>query len=133
MLSVNDHLFGGFETKERDQRADQLLNRLAERYGEPEYGTTRACFFSKNFVLKFPLSLCGERGNDWEGSVRDETLAKGRWLKLDGFICVMQERLTEASWEGKTDDDFPNWVRGIDGGQVGYDRKGNLKAFDFAR
>lgn len=131
-MNLESFLFGGFIDEHRTKEANLLLARLTEKYGKSRIGTTRSCFFSKHFVLKFPINDRGEFCNDWEGSVSADYLAKGRWLEIEGFICVMQERLVEADWKDKTYADFPDWVGSIDCGQVGYDSKGNLKAFDFA-
>jgi hypothetical protein len=115
----------------RDAGAKAALDRLTQKYGEPDVGTTRACFISKRCVIKFPINDRGERANDWEGSVSADHLARGRYITIDGFVCVIQEKLNVDIWNGKTYKDFPEWVGSIDCGQVGYDSKGNLKAFDF--
>jgi hypothetical protein len=51
-----------------------------------------------------------------------------------GFVCVMQETLTMPI-EGEIQKIWKNpaydWVGSIDGSQVGYDRHGQLKAYDF--
>lgn len=130
-MKLDKLLFGGFIDKHRTAAAEAQLVRLTKKYGEPKIGTTRACFMSKRYVLKFPINDRGEFCNDWEGSVSADYLARGRWLEIDGFICVMQERLVEADWDGKKYSDFPDWVGSVDCGQVGYDRKGVLKAYDF--
>lgn len=127
-MRLADYMFGGFDEPKRDRAAEKIIKKLIKKYGEPEVGTTRAAFIGRNFVFKFPINESGERANDWEGSCRDDIYAKGRWIKFENFICVMQERLTLAG-----DEPLPDWVNGIDGGQVGYDRNGNLKAYDFGR
>lgn len=124
-------LFGGFIDQHRNELAQQQLNRLFAKYGEPKIGITRACFLSKHYVLKFPINDRGERCNDWEGSCSGSYLARGRWLEIGGFICVMQERLVEVDWKNNTYANFPDWVGSIDCGQVGYDKHGVLKAYDF--
>lgn len=122
---LKNHMFGGFcdwDRKTIEQDAEKALIRLTEKYGIPECGRNRATFISKHCVIKFPL-------NDWEGSVSSPELAKGRWIKIDDFVCVIQEKLKMV--ENFSYDTLPDWVGSIDGGQVGYDKKGRLKAFDF--
>jgi hypothetical protein len=125
------HLFGGFETKARSKHAEKILHKLRTQYGEPECGRNRASFMLKKHVLKFPLNNAGEADNDLEGSMGGPTLAKGRRIEIEGFICVVQEKLDVI------DDpyglDLPEWVNYIDGSQVGYSAKGVLKAYDFGR
>lgn len=132
-LLLSNLLFGGFGSADLDAQAEAALAKLMAKYGEPLLGTTRATFLSKNYVLKFPLNANGNRANDWEGSVSADHLARGRWLQIEGFICVMQERLVELDWNNTKYTDLPDWVECIDCGQVGYDKQGNLKAFDFGR
>lgn len=125
-------MFGGFytwEDKTINARAETMLLKLTTKYGIPQCGRNRATFISKNYVIKFPLNDNGIADNDWEGSCSASYLARGRWIKIDGFVCVMQEKLTIL--QGHELSDLPEWVNSIDGRQVGYDRKGNLKAFDF--
>lgn len=133
-MKLSDHMFGGFadwDNENLNARAEVVLARLIEKYGEPECGRNRAVFLSKNYVLKFPLNDGGVGDNDWEGSVSADHLAVGRWIQIDGFVCVMQERLTHIPPEEFSYDNLPDWVGFIDGGQVGYDRQGRLKAYDF--
>jgi len=67
MMNLESFLFGGFIDEHRTKKANLLLARLTEKYGKPRIGTTRACFFSKHFVLKFPINDRGEFCNDWGG------------------------------------------------------------------
>lgn len=129
---LKNHMFGGFcnwDRKTIEQDAERNLRILTEKYGQPECGRNRATFISKHCVIKFPLNDNGIADNDWEGSVSGPELAKGRWIEIDGFVCVIQEKLTML--EDFSYKNLPDWVGSVDGGQVGYDKKGRLKAFDF--
>ncbi len=123
-----------FVNRKRNKEAIALFDRLAGKYEYVGSGTYRAVFKLRgDFVLKIPLNEGGEYCNDGEGSFRAKELAKGRWLNVDGFICVIQERIAEASLRdiktvfGR----IPEWVAAIDSSQVGFNKMGQLKAFDF--
>lgn len=127
MPSVN---FCDWDDSTINDRAKIVLNRLMAKYGEPSCGKNRATFIGKNFVIKFPRSDSGINDNCIESSYSDDTTAKSRGFILDGFLCVVQERLVMPTKEQRKS--MPSWVDFIDCGQVGFDRKGNLKAYDFA-
>lgn len=127
---LSSHLFGGFyDCDETNKEAEKYLRILTAKYGIPECGRNRATFMSKHCVIKFPLNDNGICDNDWEGSMRSETTARGRWIQIGSFVCVVQEKLTMP--ENFSYKNLPDWVGGVDGGQVGYDKKGRLKAYDF--
>lgn len=112
-----------------DALAIPILTQLEAKYGKPYCGRNRATFFSKHCVIKFPLNLDGLTDNQHEAK-RNHSVnyyAKGRAVLLGDFNCVVQEKLTMP----KSYDGFPSWVMSIDCGQVGYDCKGQLKAYDF--
>jgi hypothetical protein len=107
---------------------------MASKYGYLSSGTYRAVFKMRgDHVLKIPLNEAGEFCNDGEGSIIDETCARGKWLEIDGFVCVMQEYVEDASLSaikarlGR----LPDWIAGVDSAQVGFTRSGQLKAYDF--
>lgn len=133
-MKLSNFLYGGFcdwDDKTINDRAEAILARLIAKYGEPICGRNRAAFMSKHCVIKFPLNDNGICDNDWEGSCSAPYLAKGRWIQIDGFTCVIQERLTEIPADEFSYESLPDWVGSIDGGQVGYDKKNRLKAYDF--
>ena len=133
-LSLSNHMFGGFSTWDDeyvDAQAEAQLALLTLKYGIPECGRNRATFFGKHCVIKFPLNDNGIADNDWEGSCSADYLAVGKWIEIGGFVCVMQEKLIPIPENEFSYDNLPDWVGSIDGGQVGYDKKGRLKAYDF--
>lgn len=123
-----------FVNRKRNREAISLFEKLQTKYEFIGCGTYRTVFRTRgNFVLKIPLNESGEFCNDGEGSMSGKELAKGRWMNVDGFICVMQEFIKDASLPeikqhfGK----IPFWVAAIDSSQVGFNAKGVLKAYDF--
>lgn len=120
-----------FESESLNAMALDILTKLERKYGRPSCGNSRATFISKHCVFKFPLNFKGLRDNSIEGKQPDDDYAqyaKGRLLMLGDFNCVIQEKLTMP----KSLSGLPTWVMSIDCGQVGYDTKGRLKAYDFA-
>lgn len=123
-----------FCEEDRNQAAQRLLAKLAGKYGYLASGLYRAVFKMRgDRVLKVPLNEAGEFCNDGEGSVIDETCARGRWLEIDGFVCVIQEYVDDVSLSTIRArlGHIPDWVTGVDCAQVGFTRSGHLKAYDF--
>lgn len=126
-MNLSELYFAGFMDDAFTQKAQVLVDKLTAKYGEPDCGRNRAVFISKFCVIKVPINDNGVIDNDWEASVKSDTTANGRWLEIDGLVCCMQQKLnTEIK-----DHDLPDWVGSVDCQQVGYDRKGNLRAYDF--
>lgn len=118
----------GFENEALDNDAKRFINMLIEKYGQPSCGRSRATFISKHCVIKFPLNFEGLLDNSHESRYQDETTAKGKKFMLGDFLCVVQERL-EYPTERLVNP--PSWVYSVDCMQVGFDKKGILKAYDF--
>lgn len=113
-------------------RADVVIARLIAKYGQPfDFGRNRLVFANDRIVVKFPRNCDGEADNDWEGSVSGPTKCRGRLIELDGFICVMQERVQRVYADVPCPAKLPKWTDCIDCRQVGYDRQGNLRAYDY--
>lgn len=113
-------------------RADKVIARLIAKYGQPfDYGRNRLVFANDRIVFKFPRNCDGEADNCWEGSCRGPTKARGKRLVIDGFICVMQERLQRIYQDVPRPKSVPKWTDAVDCMQIGYDRKGTLRVYDF--
>lgn len=126
-MKISEHYFAGFINDTFTAKAQALIDRLTSKYGEPLCGRNRAVFISKFCVIKVPINDNGLVDNDWEASVKSDITASGRWLELNGLVCCMQQKLnTEIPKRG-----LPAWVSSVDCQQVGYDRRGNLRAYDF--
>jgi len=127
----------GFCDKHLDKQAFLICKNLLKKYGRYELGRNRIVFFGKNHVLKFPTCSTGMLDNDWEGSVcvADEKGSENdiwpitRWLEIGEFICCMMQKVEPVMFVDYST--MPDWVGSIDGGQVGWTRKGKLVAYDF--
>lgn len=130
---IGDYL--DFADKEVEDDALKILAYLFSKYEYVGIGLYRVVFKMKgNLVFKFPLSASGEYCNDGEGSWFGEELAKGRLHYIKGFTCLFQEYVREVSNQEIKEvlGEVPDWVSGIDCGQVGFAKDGTtLKAFDF--
>lgn len=112
-----------------------LHNKLWDKYGKPECGTGRAAYIGKHVVFKVPRNLGGVRANDWEGSLDSSPnmpLAKTRFLNFDLMVIAMEKIAPATTAEiinklGKV----PDFVSSVDMGQVGWNKKGQLVAFDY--
>lgn len=134
MIPCSSNVQFSFCDEDRNKAAQRLLAKLAGKYDYLSSGHYRAVFKMRgDRVLKVPLSEAGEFCNDGEGSIIDDTCARGKWLQIDGFICVMQEYVEDASLSAIRSrlGRLPDWVAGVDSAQVGFTRSGQLKAYDF--
>lgn len=128
---LEDYLHGGFNDESRDIIASGVLKKLISKYGIPDCGRNRATFISKKFVIKFPLNDDGEINNYAEANYVSDYTAKGKSFTIDGFTCLIQEKIKTLEYPIDFDL-YPEWTRLIDSGQIGYNFKGNLKSYDFA-
>nr|DAF93523.1 MAG TPA: hypothetical protein [Myoviridae sp. ctshb19] len=120
------------DNAELSVKAEQAMQVLARKYGRPmDSGRNRIVFSTGRFVLKFPRSLNGEADNNHEGCVQGPTKARSRCIEFMGFACVMQERLQRIYQDVKRPKELPKWTDSVDCMQVGYDRQGRLKAYDY--
>lgn len=110
----------------------EVVAKLIAKYGEPSCGRNRATFIGKNFVFKVARNVHGEIDNWYEGRVKSEEYCKGRIIKMGEVSVLVQEKVKPYFECGLTYKQLPSWVDFIDCAQVGFDRKGVLKAYDFA-
>lgn len=118
-----------FESEKLNQLAEIEFDKLVKKYGNPSCGRHRATFFSKHCVIKFPLNFKGLTDNSYEAKNKDETHAKTKLFDMNDFTCAVQEKLRMPSKEEFKK--LPSWTDFIDCQQVGFDKKGNIKAYDF--
>ncbi len=73
----------------------------------------------------------GDTDNHWEAWRHNtEThYARCKIININDVGCLLMERLEVINGHGTPN--LPYWVDFIDCGQVGYDKKGRLKAYDF--
>jgi hypothetical protein len=127
-----------------DSNVSSIISGLIARYIPKairvEEGRNRIVFIFKNYVVKLPKSHFGIGDNDWEGSIssgnnlEDEQYARTRLVYYNDVPIVFMERVEEVSPERYFEllQNFP-WVGSIDCGQVGYNNRGKLVAFDYGR
>ena len=129
-----------FDTNKQNKKARQALDVLSRHYTLLGSGRNRAVFKLKsgNYVIKFPLNEEGVADNDWEASIcsnkhegdeDDVQYPKTRYIELQGFVCCIMEYIEPCD----SIDGMPDWIGFVDCGQVGYNKKGRLLAYDYCR
>ena len=117
-------------------RAAELHEQLWTKYGEPQCGNSRATYISKNYVFKLPITDDGICQNEDESVLLSDDywkFAKTKLIDPDSRLICM-ERVEHASLSKikETIGSIPEFVFGIDCSQVGFNRRGQLVAYDFA-
>lgn len=121
------------EWGELGEKTLALIHKYAQKYGVPDVGRTRAVFTTgDDEVVKVPINDEGAMANGYEHrGYRQENpytpVAANRYEIHDGVEVLVMERLRIASVDYKK---MPDWVMSVDGGQVGYNSKGELVAYD---
>lgn len=122
---------------------DRLEARYAPRAIEILEGRNRRVYVMRNYVVKVPRNGCGVADNDWEGSVSNSAqypqsdyqvqFARTRMFVIDDVPVVLMERVEEATSKQivKRLHHEPQWTWQVDGGQVGFNKRGRLVAFDY--
>jgi len=114
-----------------------FLARISGRMTFLGEGRTRRVFLSRSgkYVVKIPLNGEGEHANFIEARdfslnrfLGQEKLARCREVCLNGKWCLVMERVYPASIE----ENLPSWADFVDCRQVGYTRRKNLVAYDWA-
>lgn len=125
-----------------------LREKLTKKYGRVfGRGRHRTVFASDKYVVKIPHHEEGQKANEEEhqryvtASAEDKLrMAKCKLKEIGGLKVVIMERVQRAydlcdytPREADLPDECPEWIdEDVDCRQVGYDRKGNLVAFDYA-
>jgi len=129
--NLKDYLYGGFESDVKNNMVSKLLSRFIVKYGIPHCGRNRATFLSKYCCFKIPLNNDGETNNKTEDSFHSPITAKSKLLIIDGIVCLIQEKLTLVDYDYNKSE-LTTWSHLIECGQIGYNRRGIVKAFDYA-
>lgn len=125
----------------------KLILRKIREYAEQRYGKSigsgrnRIAFQKGNTIIKVPLNFDGISDNEYEYKTYEDAklnpklygeikFAKAKLLHTsDGVPILFMEKLnTESSFN-----EHPKWADCIDCGQVGKDKQGNWKAYDYGR
>lgn len=119
----------------RHDSYDALMNALREKYGEPiGEGRHRITFESKHVVIKMPKNMGGvfagpteyHRYKRKDPSERDR-LARCRMVTMfDVPVIIMEKLRTDIDYRTK-----PPWAFEYDCGQIGLDKHGHYKAYDY--
>ena len=119
----------------------QLSVRYSSRCLSIFEGRTRNVFNFGKYVVKVPKNFYGVIDNEWEGCVsnsedcdpEDVQYARTRLDYWKGVPVVFMEYVEYASDEqiSKRLGYVPEWTMSVDCGQVGFNRKGRLVAYDY--
>ena len=111
---------------------------MINKYGMPFLGTERVAYQSKSAAFKVPLSFRGFRYNLREHDLLHAAggfqLAKTRMARPMGIPVLAMEIIHKAKHAEvqRRLGEIPLWAEAVEGFQVGFNRKGILKAYDYA-
>jgi hypothetical protein len=123
----------------------EAIQRYAKRAHGVSAGRNRITFLFPTYVIKVPRDGYGNADNEHEGCMgryaitnrkrnRGVPVARTRFIAVDHIYIIAMERVNLLGWTGVVDHyagDYPSWVDGIDCGQVGLTRSGELVAYDY--
>lgn len=136
MQSPSGYGSNHFKNLEFEKLAILVKEKLTKKYGRANAtGRNRLVFYSKNFVIKVPKNEDGLNDNTTEArsyqlskKYKNPELAPARLIHLyDLPVIVMSKLNTDVPIK-----DLPDWASFYDTFQVGLDRKGRFKAYDYA-
>lgn len=136
-----EYIKGQMQEFAGDEYYDHTLNQIklfTKRYGQPMVGRTRAVFDrGDGYVIKVPMNGEGYAANNTEvihASMDDPWIPVAEcWHEEDysitpkGVPTLVMEKVEHCRLDYK---ELPDWVMSVDGGQVGYNKKGELVAYD---
>lgn len=110
--------------------------------GKFSVGRNRIVFIlPTNIVVKIPITLAGFGDNDWEGSIRNSNddpeeirYARTRMTYYDGDIPIVFMEYVQYANDEKIQSILgyvPDWTMSVDCGQVGFNSRNKLVAFDY--
>ena len=108
---------------------------LVKKYGPPfPTGRHRAVFSNGRNVFKYPINDYGFHDNAWEyrkySNRTDKSfpMARCRIIDIKEIPILVMEFVEQVPY-GK---DMPSWADFIDSQQVGWNKKGDIVAYDYA-
>lgn len=114
---------------------DKILGRLQAKYGEPiGSGLSRIVFDTGKYVIKVPRDESCFNANyneEFRGrrKLKNEIYTVCRIWHIDKVPILWMEKVEILE---KIDyDNLPDWIAFIDCGQVGYNKYGELVAYDY--
>lgn len=107
-----------------------------KKYGSAiAQGRHRRVFESKHCVVKLPISLEGNSANLHEAYTfktnPNYIYARCRLIRIGDLYVLFMEKVRTRFNPYDKNEKFPDWVDSIDCGQVGFNSKGKLVAYDF--
>ncbi len=118
--------------------ADKLIKdilptiKLKDKYGSSMDGKNRYVCISRSIVLKVPKNVYGVIDNLHEARLfkteNDTHLARCKIKLINGLPVLIMQKLTLVSNETHT---FPDWAQCVESKQVGLDKYGRWKAYDY--
>jgi hypothetical protein len=111
-----------------------LLKKMYEKHGLPQTGRTRAVWvLNEHEVVKIAFNGEGlmASGNEVSASNQEDRyipVASSRWEVMDGVDVQVMEKVKPLL--GLSYKEMPDWVGYVDGAQVGYNKSGELVAYD---
>jgi hypothetical protein len=107
-----------------------------KKYGSAiAQGRHRLVFESQHCVIKIPLNAEGDMANCNEQYTfrknRDDIYARCRQVQIGDMYVLFMEKVRTRFNPYDKNEKFPDWVDSIDCGQVGFNSKGKLVAYDF--
>lgn len=118
-----------------EEKFSPILHDMAESYGNPWVGRTRAVFDrGDGYVIKVPLNQEGVMAstNEFSTAEMDDSLIPVADCKFDfstGMPLLVMEKV-DTNVSNRYGKDMPDWLSYVDGAQVGYNSKGELVAYD---
>lgn len=119
--------------EEYEHKVRKFIQKLTKQYGTPDIGRTRAVFdLGDGTVMKVPYTNEGEMANGRENKASSEEnpfipVATSHYEQHDGVDVLIMEKIEIADVDYKN---MPQWVGYVDCGQVGYNSKKELVAYD---
>jgi hypothetical protein len=113
-----------------------ILEDLADKYGNPSVGRTRAVFdMGDGNVIKVPLNQEGAAAsrNEYHSYNMDDPfipVAKCDFYEEYERVPLLIMEKVDTNVPDRYGKDKPDWVSYVDGAQVGYNSKGELVAYD---
>lgn len=131
---IEDSILNEYGLTELEESKIDVWIALVKKYGTPFPGRHRVAFSNGRCVFKFPINDYGYHDNAWEyHKFRNRTekslpMARCRIIDIKEIPVLVMEFVTQVPY-GK---DMPSWADFIDCQQVGWNKKGEIVAYDYA-
>jgi hypothetical protein len=139
MEAANDVRYKlGFESEQITQRIKDIIEYCNTHYQLLDYGRHRVAYRHKDYVIKVPINDMGFASNSHEAVIyRNAKRNKKKYPEYDyirearcRLICdkmlLVMEYVKETSYDQK-----PDWAVTYDCFQVGVNKHGRFKAYDY--